>query len=408
MESVDIGDLNSPDSNVVRVRVPPSVPQSMNLRSIVRDLRRLLAYNEPLITVSISRENLLHNLRTYQETYPGLAIAPVLKSNAYGHGLCVVAEVLDRENIAFFMVDSLYEAKQLRKGGIRSRIVVMGYVRPEYLMDNAVSRTDYALTDIEQLRELVEHAHKTVRVHIKLDTGMHRNGIMPEDLPEAIRLLSKNSHVVVVGVATHLADADGTDTTFSLQQLSAWTTAVETLTQTFPTLIYKHAAATKGVRFAPNAPMTVTRVGMGLYGYDTALEGNLPLRPVLEMRSCITSLRDIPAGDHIGYNGTFVAKRPSRIATVPIGYFEGIDRRLSGVGSFLVRGQSCPLAGRVSMNMTSLDVTDVPEVARDDVVTAISRDPGAPNSIRALATLSDTTPYVLLAHIPQHLKRIIE
>lgn len=368
-------------------------------------MKRALALNEPLITVSISKENLLHNLRTYQERYPGLGIVPVLKSNAYGHGLCVVAELLDHAGIEFFMVDSLYEAKQLRRGGIRSRICIMGYVRPEYIADSAVRKTDYAITDIEQLRELAEHAHKAVRIHLKLDTGMHRNGILPKDLDEAVRLIRTNTHIRLVGVCSHLADADNEDIAMSEAQLAIWTAAVAKLDALFPMIEYRHTAATKGVRFSESAPMNVLRVGMGLYGCDTAPNGDLPLKPVLEMRSIITSLRDIPASDTVGYSGTFEAARPSRIATVPTGYYEGVDRGLSGIGSFLVRGRACPIAGRVSMNMTSIDVTDTPEAARGDLVTVISRDPQAANSVQHMARLANTTPYVILAHIPEHLRR---
>lgn len=382
--------------------------QDMIIRRFLRRIRRALAYNDPLITVGISKENLLHNLHTYQQAHPGLRIAPVLKSNAYGHGLAVVAELLDKEDIAFFMVDSLYEARRLRRAGIRSRILVMGYVRPEYIADSSLRKIDYALTDIEQLKDLALHAHKSVRVHLKIDTGMHRQGILPSDLPETVRFVQANPHIRVVGVGTHLADADNSETAFSETQLNVWNEAVRTLEAAFPNIEYRHAAATKGVRFDGTYPMNTARVGMGLYGCDTSPTGDLPLKPVLELRSFVTSIRTIPEGDFVGYNATFRASRPSRIATIPVGYFEGVDRTLSNVGSFMIAGTSCPIAGRVSMNMTSIDVTDVPNVARGDTAIVISRDTKSPNSVQNMAKLANTSPYVILAHIPEHLRRVVE
>jgi alanine racemase len=152
--------------------------------------------------------------------------------------------------------------------------------------------------------------------------------------------------------------------------------------------------------------MNVLRIGMGLYGYDASFAAN-NLKPVLSMRSFITSLREIPQGDSVGYNASYTAEYPSRIATVPAGYYEGIDRALSNVGSLQVNGVPAPIAGRVSMNMVSLDVTDV-EAARGDVVTLISRNPEDPNSVRSMALVAGSTPYVLLAHIPTHLSRVVE
>ncbi len=404
---VDIEVLNTSDSNVVRVRVPPLVPTMRPLlRTLLRRIRRALTHDKPLITVSISKENLLHNLRAYQEQYPAQKIAPVLKSNAYGHGLTVIASLLDTEDIAFFMVDSLYEARVLRRAGITSRIVVMGYVRPESIARSSLRDTDYAVTDIEQLRSLSETVHRPVRIHLKLDTSMHRQGILPGDLEEAIALIQMNSKLSVVGVATHLADADNADTSFTENQLSLWKESLVQLEVAFPSITYRHASATKGARFSASYPMNVLRIGVGLYGYDASFAAN-NLKPVLSMRSFITSLREIPRRDSVGYNASFTTQRPSRIATVPAGYYEGVDRALSNVGSLQVNGVPAPIAGRVSMNMVSLDVTDV-EAARGDVVTLISRNPEDPNSVRSMARLADSTPYVLLAHIPAHLSRVVE
>lgn len=371
-------------------------------------MRRRLSPYEPLITVSVSKERLLHNVRAYRARYPGMDIAPVLKSNAYGHGLAIIAGLLDREGVAFFMVDSLFEASVLRKAGIRSRIVVMGYVRPEYIARSGLRDTEYAVTDIEQLRALSAQAYRPVRVHLKVDTGMHRQGILPGDLDAAIALLRGNPRLRVSGVTTHLADADNAEASFTQMQLARWDDAVARLDAAFPSIEYRHAAATKGAPWSARHPMNVIRVGMGLYGYDTAAGSAMDLRPVLSMRTTVSSVRSVPAGEAVGYNATFVAARESLMATIPAGYYEGIDRGLSNAGSLQVNGIACPIAGRVSMNMTSLDVTDLPGVQRGDAVTILSDRPEDPNSALSMARLAGTTPYVILAHLPAHLYRTAE
>ncbi len=378
--------------------------------------QRLLARlspSNPLITVGISEAALLHNLRAYQDAYPGIAVAPVLKSNAYGHDLGLVARVLDRENIAFFMVDSLYEARRLRASGVGSRIVVMGYTRPEEIISSSLSRVDYALTDMEQLRQVVNGARKPVRVHIKIDTGMHRQGLLPEQLPEALEVLARNTLVQVVGVCSHFADADTDESLHTKQQLARWHAGLERIETAYPTLEYRHLGATKGIRFAEEARTNVARLGIGLYGFDTAPGKRAPLQPVLELRSIIGELRTVPLGETVGYNATHTTTGTTTVATVPVGYFEGVDRRLSSTGVVQVRGIDCPIIGRVSMNMTTIDVTAVPSVSIGDTVTFISRSPHAANSVPAIARTMSTedyreSEYVVLVHIPQHLKRVLE
>lgn len=383
-------------------------PGTMNLLRGLRYLQKRLSRHRPLVEVGISKANLLHNLHAYQARYQNVRIAPVLKSNAYGHDLGLIARLLDTEDIAFFMVDSLYEARKLRAADVRSRIVVMGYVRPLDPERSRLKDVDFAITDIEQLREIADLLTHKARFHLKIDTGMHRQGILPTELLEAIRIIKAAPAMELVGVCTHFADADGEDEAFTLHQIETWNDTLTELEKVFPTIEYRHVAATKGVRFSEMTRTNVARVGIGLYGFDTSHHGETGVRPVLELRSVVASLRTIPLGDHVGYNVTFTAKRPTTIATVPVGYFEGYDRRLSNTGSMLVGGVQAPVAGRVSMNMSTVDVTDVPSVSRDDVVTVFSRDPKQVNSIAEVARRIGTIPYELLVHIPQHLRRVVE
>jgi alanine racemase len=402
----------------------------MTIRTLAHDFKSKLDKHRPLIEVSISQENLLHNFRTYQKKYPSLAFAPVLKSNAYGHGLAVIARLLDKEKIPFFMVDSFYEARALRRAGLSSRILIMGYVQPTEIAQSTLKKIDFAVVDIEQLRDVVQLSAKSrskrvINIHLKIDTGMHRHGLMPDQLDEAIALLTKHPRLRVVGVASHFADADTINSKHTAAQSRVWNDSCKKLTGAFPSIEFRDIAATKGVsqnNVSGSSEKTnastvrdanVARLGIGLYGFDTSPDGSTELKPVMEVRSLISSIRGVPAHDFVGYNATYTAATARRIATVPIGYFEGVDRRLSNKGFFIVRGERCPIVGRVSMNMTSIDVTDVPEVARGDIVTVISRNPADPNSVENIAKLVSgdeytETPYVVLVHVPQHLKRVVE
>ncbi len=385
----------------------------MSLRTSLRKLRRKLTGYTPLVEVGISKENLIYNLRAYQERYPELQFAPVLKSNAYGHDLATVARILERERVAFFMVDSYYEARRLRRAGIRSRILVMGYVRPEDIAKSRLPHVDFGITDLEQLRRLAELIRHPVRIHLKIDTGMHRQGIPIPHLGYAEDIIKGEPHLELVGICSHFADADSEAEGFTQGQVENWKTVAKELLLTFPSIEYRHIAATKGVRFADDTGTNVVRLGIGLYGFDTSPSHETPLRPVLELRALIASIRDISVGESVGYNATFTADRPMRIATVPVGYYEGIDRRLSDKGAMLVNGSTCPIVGRISMNMCSIDVTHVPDVAVGDEVVAISRDPVQPNSISNIArTVSSSdyreSEYVMLVHVAPHLVRVVE
>jgi len=388
--------------------VPTLYSVSMRIINGLRYLKKRLSPHRPLVEVGISKSNLLHNLHTYQARYPNVRIAPVLKSNAYGHDLGLVARLLDKEDIAFFMVDSLYEARKLRAAGVRSRVVVMGYVRPIDPEREGISNIDFAITDIEQLRDIALLLTRPARFHVKIDTGMHRQGILPSDIRAALTLIKSNAHIKIVGICSHLADADGESDAFSNHQLEIWNDAVAEIEKLIPTIEYRHLTATKGIRFGETSRTNVARIGIGLYGFETSHHAETGVLPVLELRSFITSIRDIPEGDSVGYNSTFTAQRPSRIATVPVGYFEGYDRRLSGKGSMRLRNESVSVVGRISMNMSSLDVTEVSGVVRGDVVTVISRDPTHHNSVASIASAAATIPYEILVHIPQHLRRVVD
>ena len=362
---------------------------------------------EPLIEVRIFKDALLHNLHEFQNKYPNVKFAPVLKSNAYGHGLVQVAKILDNQAIAFFMVDSFYEALVLRRAGIASPILILGYVRQEQIVNNKLKHVSFGIIDFQQLKNIITALKTPQNFHLKVDTGMHRQGILMADVETAIQLIRQNPNFILEGVCTHFADADSGDKAFTESQIEKWNKIAQTFKREFPSIKYFHASNTAGSYFLPKIQANVARLGIGLYGFNTSPFSKLDLKPALEMKSIISSLKIIGAGEKVGYGIIFQAKQEIKIATVPVGYNEGVDRRLSNSGFFKVGGNFCPIVGRVSMNMSSIDVTQAPGVKLEGEVVVMSASKTDKNSIEQMAKMCGCTVYEILVHIPENLRRVV-
>ncbi len=381
------------------------------MHRLLHIFKRSVGY-EPLVRVVISKSALLHNIEYFARKVPNAKLAPVLKSNAYGHGLIEVATILNnRPEIEFLVVDSLYEARVLRAEGVATKILILGYVRPEDIVRASKEFKDVSFTviSLEHAKELLSRiSHHTSRIvlHLKVDTGMHRQGVSLGELPEALTLIKENNTIFLEGLCTHLSDADGDDPTFTRGQIALWNKARSISDIVYGNIPYYHVAATKGFPFADEINANVFRLGIGQHGVSPS-KGENDFIPALLLETEIASLRTIKPGDSVGYNNTFVATKHMTIATVPVGYFEGVDRRLSNKGSMRVRGIECPIIGRVSMNMCSIDVSHVPDVKAGEHVIAISNDRHASNCVERIAELCETIPYDILVHIPSHLKRVV-
>lgn len=362
---------------------------------------------QPLIEVRVFKDALLHNLRTYQKQYPKLQFAPVIKSNGYGHGMVEVAKILEREPKAFFMVDSFYEALVLRRAGIKSKILVLGYCRQEQLLNAKLKDVSFGIIDLQILKNLSASLQRPLNIHLKIDTGMHRQGILISQIAEAIKLIQSNQNFVLEGICSHLADADSADMAFTEAQIRDWNQAVKIFKAAFPQIKYFHTSATSGARYADKIDANVSRLGIGLYGINPSPFGKMDLHPALEMASVISSIKTIPAGEKVGYGITFESLKEMKIATVPVGYNEGVDRRLSNKGFYKVNGIFCPIIGRVSMNISSIDVSAVKDVHLEQEVVVISANKADQNSVENVARFCDCIPYEILVHIPQHLRRVV-
>ncbi len=362
----------------------------------------------PLITVRISRANILHNLGVFADAVAPAKIAPVLKANAYGHGLVEVAQILDGDaRISFLMVDSLFEARVLREAHITSPLLVAGYTRPADIITASAQMNDVAFTvaTTEQVRMLAQLAQKPVRIHVKANTGMNRQGLEMGEMKKAIADMSNNPHIIIDGFFTHLASSDApSDDDFTLKQIGRFKEARAFIDRLPQKPRFTHVSNTAGARFANILNTNTFRLGLGLYGISPMGESDV-LRPALSMYTIATNIRRVERMETIGYNRTHTVYKPITTAVIPAGYYEGLDRRLSNKGSVRVKGIVCPIVGRVSMNMTTIDVSAVSGIREGDEVEVLSADATAPNSATAMAELCETIPYDILVGINGDLRR---
>lgn len=377
------------------------------MRRLFRALRKARFSYKPLVEVFVYREHLLHNLSVFEHLNKDIAVAPVLKSNAYGHGIVEVGCIYDlKPSIPFFVVDTYYEALVLRNESIRKPILILGNTFIENIQKSKLENVSFGITSLEQLKECRDNLTETVMVHVKVDTGMHRQGLLPGELDEAIAILKNNEHFVVEGLCSHFPDADGEDDVFTKKQITVWNDTVKMWRKHFPETKYFHIANTAGEYFK-NIDANVARVGIGLYGIGVQPRQDLDLKPALTMKTTVSQVKRLKKDDTVGYGRTFTASSDMTVATIPVGYNEGVPRRLSNKGFVEIRGVVCPIVGRVSMNMTTVNVSHIPDVVRGDEVVVISADSHAENSAAHMAALAGTIPYVILVHIPESLRRVV-
>ena len=368
----------------------------------------------------VSLGNLKHNFRAVQKHVgKAVEVCAVVKADAYGHGAVQCARALEEEGARWQGVTSLDEAIPLREAGIRGRLLLMtGFWRGE---EEEIVRLGLTPTVWEPGQiELLERAAGALGVashaiHLKVDTGMGRLGAVVEDVPKIIAALQAAPHLVVEGLATHLASSEVLDAPSVPQQLACFEEARKLLGQAgyAPPLI--HAANTSAVISRREALYHMVRPGLALYGYYLPFERagrevsgkelRLPVKPVLTWKTRILSLREVRANQALGYGGTYVTKAPARIAILPVGYADGLNRGLSSRGRVIVREHYAPIVGRISMDLTLADVTGLPGVAVGDEVILLGSHDGLSMDAREHASLANTVAYEILCAISKRVPR---
>lgn len=360
-----------------------------------------------ITTVQISSGALRHNLNEFKKFIN--QISPVIKTNAYGHGIKEVVSILDSEDVPFYTVDSFEEAMIVRSHTSNMPILTVGYVPSCQRITCRDENIYYTIVNEEMLEEWLFKITSPTVVHLKIDTGMFRQGIESKHLIRALKRIKSSKKLILEGVCTHLADADASDMDYTDWQIKTWNDCVAICKNYFPKLRYIHISNTAGHAHLEKAVSNLSRLGIGLYGLsgNGYIDSLVSLQPVLSMVSYVAGIKKISTGSRIGYSGTYISSSPLRIATIPVGYGIGIDRRLSNRGSVLIEGQIAPIVGRICMNITIIDVTGIPNVKQGTTVTVISDKESDKNSVVSIAKICKTIPHEIVSGVNQSLTRVI-
>lgn len=291
----------------------------------------------------------------------------VVKADGYGHGAVAAAKAALRAGADYIGVALLDEALQLREAGVDAPMLVLGHTPPraaEAAVAGNIALTIGSRDVLDQVMRHAERLDRQARVHLKIDTGMCRFGV--QTIPEALALAElalSSRRTIIEGMFTHLADADGEDETFTRQQFRAFTAFMEAFTERNIAIPFRHCCNSAAAVRYPDMHLDMVRVGIALYGLlpSERLRGaNIPIRPAMSFKTKVAAVRRIARGQPVGYGGTFAPERDSVIATIPVGYADGLSRQLSNKGSALLRGCRVPIAGRICMDQTMLDATSLP------------------------------------------------
>jgi len=359
----------------------------------------------------INLANLRHNLRVLQRVAAGAQVWAVLKADGYGHGAKAVARTLERAGATGLCVALLEEGIELREAGIRVPILVMGgyYGRAwGEILRHELTPVVFDPGQIEELADEVRYSSsEPIAVHVKIDTGMGRLGVMPKDIGTLGASLLRHPEVRLQGLMTHFACADtgeGID-----DQLDRFEAASASLRAMGLSAELRHAANSAAALSSPRARLDLVRPGIALFGVSPSEGLSTELRPVMRIQSEVIALRELGTGMSAGYGATWRASRPSRIATVPMGYADGLSRGLSNTGSALVRGKRAPIVGVVSMDMTMIDVTEIDGVRLGDEAVLLGAQKGPLGSdtitTEEVAKQLGTIPWEVLTAVSRRVPR---
>lgn len=346
--------------------------------------------------VRVSLRAIAHNARALKKVLGDKTdMMAVVKANAYGHGLIPVAQTALANGASALAVAMPEEGRRLREAGIDAPILVLGSVTPagaEISVREGLIQTVFEPSGIQCLQSACMRQQKNVQVHMKLDTGMSRIGARnEEEVHAALAALADAPLLRLTGAFTHFADADNPDESFSREQFARF----EHLAALLPAGIALHAAASDASLRFPWARLHMVREGIALYGYCSRQQG-LDLQPAMQFETRVSYVKQIAAGDTVGYGRAFQAQKPMRVATLPVGYGDGYPRACSGRASVLLHGQMCPVLGRVCMDQMMVDVSAVSNVRVGDTAVLMGRQQDGCISAQMLAQWADTICYEIL------------
>ena len=375
--------------------------------------------------IEISKSAILRNISEIKSLIGKNAkLISVIKANAYGHGLCEVASVVEKES-DYLAVINLDEAEELRKTDIRTPIIILGYTSESasdilWAIQERVELAVNSLTHAERLSKIIEDSAggaEDLKIHIKIDTGMGRMGIMRENAVEYIKKINKLPNLKIKGIMSHFADVvDHKD--YAKEQLQKFEDIIFQLFKEKIEPALWHMAKTEAILDFPESHFDAVRLGIGLYGFypNKKLVDRVHIaHPEFELKPCLTwktkilQVKDYPKAQFVGYGCAHKTKRQTKIAIFPVGYYQGFDRGLSSTGEVLINGKRCPIIGRICMNMSMADVTDVPKARRDDEVVIIGSQMDEEITADEIAEKLNTVNYEIVTRInPKIERRIVD
>jgi alanine racemase len=360
------------------------------------------------------------NLRQLKSCSPdrNIGFCAVVKSNAYGHGVRQIVPLLPSAD--WFAVNSLDEGIQLRELGVRKPVLLLGHVlldRLEQALQADLRLTVYNFETIQRLSEIIPPG-TSCHVHVKLETGTGRQGILPEDLVDFVGKASDTPGVEVEGLSTHFANIEDTlNHDYAEGQLKIFRKSLQDLRAAGLEPPVIHTACTAATVLFPETHFSMLRNGIGLYGLWPSREtflsaqsggGTVPrLRPVLSWKTRIAQIKRLPAGSYIGYGCTYRTIRPTILGVLPVGYSDGYDRKCGNTAHVLVHGRRAPVLGRVCMNLLMIDLTDIPDVSLEDTVTLLGRDGEEEIPAEMMAEWIGTINYEVVTRISPFLPRVV-
>lgn len=346
---------------------------------------------------------LRHNLRVAREV-GGCEVMPVVKAGAYGHGLEEIARTLATEDIAFFGVANVGEARRIRHAGVSTRIYLLGATWSEEREEVVAQEWTPCLSSLDEARhfnELAADVGTRLKVHLAVDTGMGRGGFVAEELPKVLPELLTLEHLEIEGLGSHLPSADE-DREFTLGQFACFEKVIAELGGA-DRFRWRHLSSSAGLLDYPAGSCNLARPGLLLYGISPLPDYQDKLRTVMTLKSRVTLIRTLPAGHGVSYGRSFVTTRPTRVATVGIGYGDGYPRHVSGNGAEVwIRGRRFPLLGRVTMDQVMIDVTDELAVTEGDEVEMF----GPHISVAEIAAKASTISWEIFTGITPRVTRV--
>ncbi len=375
---------------------------------------KLAACERAYIQVDLDAiESNMQNMKKHMN--PNTKMLGVIKADGYGHGAVPIAHRLEPlDFIAGFAVATPEEAHILREAGVQKPIIILGYSFPysyEILVSEDVRMAIFRRDTIEQLAQTAKKVGRKAKVHIKVDTGMGRIGISPdEEGLSFVRELVACKEIEVEGIFTHFARADEKDKTYAVEQFTQFSQFVNRIeSELHITIPVKHCANSAAIMELPQTYMDVVRAGITLYGLEPSDEVDkklVTLKPAMSLFSKIVYIKTLHKGQYLSYGGTYVAKQDVRVATIPVGYGDGYPRSLSNKGYVLIHGKKAPIIGRICMDQMMVDISGIPNVMEGDVVTLLGVDQTEQITAEQIGELSGRFNYEFICDLSKRIPRV--